>query len=360
MTDVTPTNPQRMCYLPDNFSFPKHGGSIAEIETIFGSPAQEWLDLSTAINPWPYPISSLPDSVWHRLPEVSHLMTTVDVVRSYSQTPKEAGIIAAPGSQAVIQLLPRLIAPTSVAIIGPTYCEHQYCWNMAGHHTVIVHEPKHFDRVITDYKIVIVTNPNNPTGRTIDSDTLLWVTKKMAENNGLLVVDEAFADIDPHSSMAPYAGQEALIIIRSFGKFFGLAGLRLGFAITTQELAKRLRTAFGPWAVSGPALAIAQQAYQDDLWIQNTRTHLRTAAHTLDTLLAQHRLCVIGGTSLFRLIQTPDARALFTKTCYAGIMLRGFEGHPTWLRVGLPPHSDALERLSRAISTVPKDNLSQL
>jgi cobalamin biosynthetic protein CobC len=198
---------------------------------------------------------------------------------------------------------------------------------------------------------VIVTNPNNPDGRQVEPARLLDLGAKLAARGGLLIVDEAFADVTPGLSVAAQAGTPGLCVLRSFGKFFGLAGLRLGFALATGEMVRRLEEHLGPWAVAGPALEIGADAMEDADWITETRIRLANAARDLDALLEGHRLAVVGGTDLFRLARTSHAAALFEHLGRQGILVRSFDAKPDWLRFGLPPDAAAWQRLRAALAS---------
>jgi cobalamin biosynthetic protein CobC len=193
--------------------------------------------------------------------------------------------------------------------------------------------------------LAVVVNPNNPDGRIIGKEELLALSDDLNVRGGLLLVDEAFMDVGPpEASLAGEIDRGNIVLLRSFGKFFGLAGLRLGFALAAPALATKLNASLGPWAVSSPAIAIAEQALADTTWIGVTRTRLASAAKKLDQLLADAAIHVIGGTSLFRLARTPRANALFQHLGANGIIVRHFREHPTWLRFGIPgePHWDRL------------------
>jgi cobalamin biosynthetic protein CobC len=201
--------------------------------------------------------------------------------------------------------------------------------------------------------LVVVVNPNNPDGRIVGRDALLALADTLAP--GLLVVDEAFMDVGPSdASLASEVARPNLVVLRSFGKFFGLAGLRLGFALAPPEIAGRLAAALGPWAVSGPALAIGAAALADAAWIAATRMRLAAASRRLDDLLAVAALEAVGGTALFRLVRTPVADALFEHLGAAGIFVRRFAGEPTWLRFGLPGDEPAWQRLAAALRDAPR------
>ena len=323
---------------------PAHGGSFTQVEHLFPCAQEEWIDLSTGINPWPYPIPQLSETVWRRLPDDRDMQALYTAARLYYQLPKHAHLVASAGSQTLIQVLPSLMKPTSCAIASPTYSEHALCWQRACHrvHTMDITENS---LLKTQCPVVIVTNPNNPTGHRIKKHVLHSIRDRIARQNGLLIVDEAFSDGDPEVSIAKEGGTQGLIILRSFGKFFGLAGLRLGFAITTAKIASKLTQILGPWPISGPAIAIGTQAYQDTTWITQTRKKLSFAAQAFDRFLQHYNINIIGGTSLFRLIHMHKASEFFERCCRRGILLRCFTDHPLWLRIALPQNSSVQQRL---------------
>lgn len=320
----------------------EHGGELDAIADRFRVPRDRWLDLSTGINPNPYPLPELAREYWHRLPDAALDAWLREAAANYYGCPDPAYIVPGPGSQAIIQWLPRLLPTVRVAVISPTYGEHAACWRAAGHR---VTEVGGLDEVPADAGVVILGNPNNPDGRTFDRDRLLGIGDER-----LLVVDEAFADIAPDLSLAAHVGQPNLVVLRSFGKFFGLAGMRLGFALLGEPLATRLRQALGPWTVSGPAAAVGAVALADELWVRAARVRLTSAAGRLDGLLLRNGLQVAGGTSLFRLVEHSRAENLFEQLASAAILVRRFSAHPGWLRFGVPADDSAFERLGETLA----------
>ena len=238
----------------------RHGGDLGAATEKFGTPPDGWLDLSTGINPTPYPVGMLPAAVWQRLPIRDDVTKLDAAARTYYGTPDNTALVAAPGTQAIIQLLPSLRATGTVAIIGPTYGEHGHRWRTAGHD---VTEVATLDAADAD--VIVIVNPNNPDGRTVSPDRLMTVAKQQAARGGWLVVDEAFGDVAPQLSIVPASKEPGLIVMRSFGKFFGLAGLRLGFAIGDPAVIAALADALGPWAVPGPALVLGARAARSSL-----------------------------------------------------------------------------------------------
>ena len=334
--------------LPSRTDGVPHGGNVDWATAVFGEPSQGWLDLSTGINPHAYAFSEIEDRWWHRLPTTSEIRELCRAAAQYYDVPDANCVVAVPGSQAAIQWLPRLRSRTKVAIFSPTYGEHRYVWQSAGHEVADVPT---LDAVEDDVSVLIVTNPNNPDGRLFACDQLDEWRVRLAARGGFLVVDEAFADVVPEASISAMSGREGLIVLRSFGKFFGLAGLRLGFVLAPASIAADLSRSMGPWAVSGPALVIAAEAFADTGWQAEMRQRLASDAVKLDGLLQAAGIETVGGTSLFRLGRVADATWIAETLGRSGILVRRFEERPDWLRFGLPGPDDQWERLARAIAS---------
>jgi cobalamin biosynthetic protein CobC len=319
-----------------------HGGAVDAAARVFGIASDRWLDLSTGINPAPYPLPPIAADRWHRLPDASLEAHARAAASAYYGAPDPDRVVPVPGTQAAIQWLPRLFAPTTVAIVAPTYAEHRRAWAAAGHAVRLVGGID----AVGDTGVVVLVNPNNPDGRT----TAAAAIGDLVDRGATVVVDEAFADTAPDASVARRCERPGLIVLRSFGKFFGLAGLRLGFVITDRDAAKRLAEALGPWAVSGPALAIGAAALADARWIAATRTRLEADARRLDAVLDAAGVPVIGGTTLFRLAEHARAAALFDRLARAGVLVRAFAERPTWLRFGIPAGDAQFDRLAAALA----------
>ncbi|HEV2675804.1 MAG TPA: threonine-phosphate decarboxylase CobD [Aliidongia sp.] len=324
-----------------------HGGALDRAIARFGGRRSDWIDLSTGINPWPYPVPAIPADAWTRLPDAGMLGDLLAAARGFYGAPAAAPLVAAPGSQALIQLLPRLIPPTDVAVLGPTYAEHARCWALAGHRVQAI-GPADLDR--STASVLVLVNPNNPDGTLLAPDRLLVLARRQAGRGGFLVVDEAFAEVAPEASVTPHAGAPGLVVLRSFGKFFGLAGLRLGFAFGPAAMIAALDAAFGPWAVAGPALAIGRKALADHDWATAMRTRLAAAALALDGILSPAGLEPLGGTDLYRLVRVADAGRIADRLGASQILVRRFADRPDRLRFGLPPDAAAEARLRTALS----------
>ena len=326
----------------------EHGGDNVEAERLYGRPREGWLDLSTGINPLPYP-ARLPQAAAHGpLPLRQDLEALCHAAARRYGCPDARLITPAPGTQSLIQWLPRLRPACRVGVLSPTYNEHAHCWRQAGHR---VEEPHSLDGLEETADVVVVVNPNNPDGRRHDPDALLALARALAQRGGWLVVDEAFCDVTPERSLAPAAGEPGLIVLRSFGKFYGLAGLRLGFALGEGETIDTLSECLGPWAVSTPAIAVGATALGDDAWTGATRLSLEDMARRLDGILAEQGLDITGGCSLFRLASSPRSPDLFGHLARQGILVRRYSGNPDWLRFGLPGPESDWRRLETAMGS---------
>lgn len=312
-----------------------HGGDLADAVIRSGQAdmsADNWLDLSTGINPSTYPVPELSADSWTRLPGSEDIATLRAAAVRYYGAPDGAHIVPGPGSQALIQALPTCLPERSVSIVGPTYSGLAAAWSTAGQKAYMRDSLAECDSA----GITVIVNPNNPDGRVIEPDELVAFAEDATASGGWLVVDEAFCDLVPELSIVPRCGAQNLVALRSFGKFFGLAGLRLGVAIATPEFAEHLSRRLGPWAVSGPALQVGTQTLLDTAWQKKQRADLHTAVQRFDTCLAGNGLQVTGGTDLFRLVETARARALFNHLLAHRIYVRQFSDHPHWLRFGIP------------------------
>jgi cobalamin biosynthesis protein CobC len=324
-----------------------HGGDLTAARRRFPDAPEPFIDLSTGINPHSYPLPQMSHEVFARLPEPTALeRLAATAARVYAVSGPDQ-VAPAPGTQILLPSVFALVPVGRAVVLGPTYAEHARVASLVGHRTTEVTE---FDG-LRDADLAILVNPNNPDGRIVSKDALVALADEKRRRGGLLVVDEAFMDVAPaNSSLGPEVGRGHIVVLRSFGKFYGLAGLRLGFALAAPELAARLRATLGPWAVAGPAIAAGQAALSDAAWAVAMRGTLVRDAARLDRMLADAGLEIIGGTSLFRLVRTPAAGALFDRLGRAGILVRSFAAAPAWLRFGLPGNEAAWERLGAALA----------
>jgi cobalamin biosynthesis protein CobC len=320
-----------------------HGGEPPTDATGSGT---DWLDLSTGIAPFAYPFAPPSPDSWRRLPRRQEEQAVLTAAGDYFGKGADGDICFGSGSQSLIQLLPEILPTGMVAVLSPTYCEHALRWARAGHEVI---EITRLSDMPANCRYAVVVNPNSPTGAIHAPRELLSLAAQLADRNGFLIVDEAFCDVRPELSLAGESGRPGLLILRSFGKFFGLAGLRLGFLLGPSETIAAARAHIGPWPVNGPALAIATQAYGDALWIKRQRLELATQALRLRGLLTDHGE-ILGGTDLFVLLQSDHAEALFARLAEAQIYVRKFPEHKAWLRFGLPGDEVSWRRLIAALT----------
>jgi cobalamin biosynthetic protein CobC len=324
-----------------------HGGDLAVARRLVPRAPQPWIDLSTGINPHPYPLPALAPEAWTRLPDGEGLGRLEATAATRYRAPSPAQVIAGAGSQHLIQTLANLLPTRRVAVLGATYAGHARAWRAAGAEVARVDTVSR----LADFDAAIVVNPNNPDGRIVERGALLEVREAMAARGGVLIVDEAFMDFDAcEQSLAPALPARGAVVLRSFGKTYGLAGLRLGFAIAAFDIAAALRAALGPWPVSGPAIAIGCAALADEGWLEAARARLAGDAARLDRLLGEHGWTIVGGAKLFRLAERPDARAAFERLLRHGILTRPFAHAPDRLRLGIPGSEAQWRRLAEALA----------
>lgn len=303
-----------------------HGGGLDTAISEYGGHRGDWLDLSTGINPMPYPIPLTSQVGWTALPDQAAQTRLVEAARQFWSVPDHLDILAAPGASALIARVPALFEGQTVAIPAPTYNEHAAAFRHAGWRVV--------SQGRADAKVLV--HPNNPDGR-------FW---SPAEAKNASIIDESFCDVVPSSS---YLSQiEGPLILKSFGKFWGLAGLRLGFAIGQPAQIAQLTEALGPWPVAGPALEIGATALQDHTWAADTRNRLALDAARLDDLVVQAGAEIVGGTDLFRLYEVGDAGAWQDRLARVHVWSRIFPYSTRWIRLGLPA-PDRWDQLEAAL-----------
>ncbi|MDH6261980.1 cobalamin biosynthetic protein CobC [Bradyrhizobium sp. BR13661] len=318
----------------------EHGGNLDLAQQRFCGRAEDWIDLSTGINRLPYPVGEISAHHWQALPSRSEIEALHQAARHAYRT--NAPIVAMGGAQAAIQLLPQLAPPGRARILTPTYNEYAPVLSAAGWQ---VEEMRELD-ALAGADLSIVVNPNNPDGRRFSPKDLLALLPRV----GHLVIDESFADAASDLSLTSEAGQSGLLILRSFGKFYGLAGLRLGFAIGHADDVTKLAAASGPWPVSGAAIAIGCRALRDEAWAKATSARLARDCVRLDEMAQAQGWRLVGGAPLFRLYETPDALAAQEKLARAQIWSRAFAQSPTWLRLGLPGAEAEWTRLAEVLA----------
>ncbi|NTF08649.1 threonine-phosphate decarboxylase [Agrobacterium rubi] len=328
----------------------RHGGNLGRARQLFPRAPEPWIDLSTGINPHSYPHSPIPASAFARLPEPGAVETLKEIAAAAFGASSAAHIVAAPGTQMLMPLLVQMAVRRGAkrcGVLSPAYAEHANTARMAG---LSVSEVDDFaDLAAFDYAVVI--NPNNPDGRVLERLELLALADAMRKKGGLLVVDEAFIETGYAESIADATTSHHLVVLRSFGKFYGMAGVRLGFAVAHPDIAGDLESRLGPWAVSGPALHIATEALADTDWSAAMRLRLKEDSKRLSDHLGAAGLSIVGGTSLFTLVRDEQAPALFKHLMQNGILTRSFDERPADLRFGLPGEEVEWARLEAALAS---------
>jgi len=331
----------------------KHGGDLRTAAHHYGIALQHWLDLSTGINPcgWSPPIP--PAVVWQRLPEQDD-----GLERAAAEYYGSDRLLPTAGAQAALQALPVLRTQSRVGVLSPGYAEHAHAWRRHGH-TVELLAGEAIEDTVDRLDVVVVSNPNNPTGVRFALTTLLNWRLRLAERGGWLVVDESFIDVTPEYSLANQAGLPGLIVLRSLGKFFGLAGARVGFVLAEAALLQQLREWLGPWTISGPGRWVATLALQDRAWQETMRQSLPQASARLAKLLRRQGLTVSGGAALFQWVQLTESAFYQAALARRGIWVRYFDEPPS-LRFGLPALEASWQRLELALAGVRAERLMRL
>lgn len=322
-----------------------HGGRLRAAAKHYQLPLEDWLDLSTGINPNGWQAEAVPADIWQRLPEEEDEL--IEVACNYYGAPS---LLPVAGSQAAIQTLPQLRNSSRVCILSPSYAEHAHAWRRAGHEVLMV-APHQINDAIPQADVLIFIHPNNPTGTVFPTEQLLDWHAQLADRNGWLIVDEAFMDMTPELSITSYTASPGLIVLRSLGKFFGLAGARVGFVCAHAELLAQLDTILGPWAISTASRWVAIHALQDHAWQKTMRHQLIQDSERLQLLLSHHNLAPDGGCGLFQWMQSPQSTTIHKMLAQQGILTRLFSD-PSSLRFGLPSTAADWSRLNQALTGI--------
>ena len=327
-----------------------HGGRILAAVEKYHIAQEDWLDLSTGLNPTAWPVPDIPSELWQALPE-EHDGLQAAACQYYGCD----ACLPIAGSQAAIQTLPALRSYSKVGVISPTYAEHEYNWRQAGHDVV----PLSVDEVeqeINSLDVLVVINPNNPTGNVISAEQLLDWHQTLSSRGGWLIVDEAFMDVTPEKSLTLLGVKPGLIILRSIGKFFGLAGIRCGFVISDNELLQRLSQKLGPWTLTGVTRFVATQALLDKIWQVETRKNIIESSERLNEMLSHVCLIPSGSTVLFQWVEHSKAKELYEAFAEKGVLIRLFnkQGKMTMpsLRFGLPASEKQWQQFSEALTSL--------
>jgi len=314
---------------------------------LFPGAPEPFVDLSTGINPHPYPIPVLLPHIFAQLPQAGALADLRACACTAYGAPSQSNVVPAAGMQSLVTQIAGAAPQGRTCIVGPTYAEHARALHIAGRDVEMV------DGLapLGEAALGVVVNPNNPDGRVFAREELLAIAERQRRHGGMLVIDEAFMDVAPReNSLAADVEAANLVVLRSFGKAYGLAGLRLSFALAAPDFAARLRASLGPWPLSGPAAVVGARALSDKPWLEETRATLAHAATRLDGILEAAGFTPAGGTPLFRFVQHGDAPDVFERLGRAGLFVRRFAEEPKWLRFGLPATEDEWQRLKAALS----------
>ena len=330
---------------------PAHGGQVQAVMRLFPQAPKPYYDLSTGISPFAYPCTLPPAQALHHLPEQHEEDRLLTVAAQAYGVADPALVVAGAGSQSLIAILPFVIPAQRVCILGPTYSGHEQAWRLRGIPVECVTQPQAL--VLAAHQpgtVCIVCNPNNPDGRIMPAQWLLSVATTCANNSGFLIVDEAFADFE-NQSVAGSLPHPALGVLRSFGKTYGLPGIRLGFLLAAPPLAAQVRATLGSWPVGTLALHVGAQALADSAWRSHAAQQAKQAHTRLVNSLHAAGLKTQGQCSLFTLVRHAKATKLWQHLCQNGLVTRVFSHTPDALRIGLPASAEAWVRLETSLAT---------
>lgn len=332
-----------------------HGGDLFKIQKLYPNATQPWIDLSTGLNPIPYPwelkISQQElSSSAHKLPQKKDLEECITEWTKYLNVSEANEWLLMAGSQAFINITPRLFPGHKCLIVAPSYNEHERVWLCAERDYKLITPDELSSNISNPNTLLIITNPNNPDGYIWGKSNILEIGHTLSKNNGFLIVDEAFADLKPEISLARNKLPKNILLLRSLGKFFGLAGLRLGIARLPEEIKRKTELEIGPWSVNALAVLIAKHALRDSNWISNTRIKLMSDAMKLSDILLKSGFQIIGKTDLFQLVEHRNFKAINKKLNQNGIYVRTFEEGRNIMRLGLPKNEKEFLRLKEILS----------
>ncbi|MDG1737344.1 MAG: threonine-phosphate decarboxylase CobD [Paracoccaceae bacterium] len=317
-----------------------HGGNLDAAIAEFGGHPAAWLDLSTGINPAAYSLPALSDAAWNTLPTKSAQGALIQAAKIAYST--DWACLPTAGAQAGIQMLPRILSAKTARIFTPTYNEHAASMRAAG---LDVEEVETLC-ALEGAELAVVVNPNNPTGDFFEVSDLVELASKV----GCLVIDESFCDPHAENSVLSQSKAANVVVFRSFGKFYGLAGLRLGFVLGSQDIVGKISELSGPWPVSGPAIEVGCAALSDTAWKAETIARLAKDAARMDAMATANGWVVKGGTTLFRLYETDNAVEAQHHLARHHIWSRIFPYSDRWIRLGLPHGEHRWDQLEKALT----------
>ena len=319
----------------------EHGGRLREAARRYDIPLADWLDLSTGIAPWPFSLPAIPEQAWTRLPESDDGLEAAACLYYGAER-----VLPLAGSQAAIQALPRMRRGGRVGVLSPCYAEHAHAWRQAGHLVREIGEAE-VEPYLDSLDVLLVVN-EQPHRAGLRARRAAGLACPPATSRRLAAGRRGVHGLHPQSSLAACSNRPGLIVLRSFGKFFGLAGARLGFALGERPLLQALAEQLGPWTVNGPVRHVAQSALRDRQQQRQQRERLLAASQRLEELLRRHGWPPAGGSALFQRLVDPRCAALHDYLARRGILTRQFE-QPASLRLGLPADEAAWARLDAAL-----------
>ncbi|WP_117235498.1 threonine-phosphate decarboxylase [Vibrio maerlii] len=338
-----------------------HGGKLLEAIGVYGGSKEEWVDVSTGVSPYTYPVTSIPLEAWNRLPEDNDGLE----IAAQSYYNSRITPVAIAGSQAAIMLLPLIVTEHlgrcgTICLPSVGYKEHQHAWQKLRHNNQMwdldFYDDIPSDEQVKRADVILIINPNNPTGYFIDQQTMHRLQQQLHAKGGRLIVDEAFMDCTPEKSILPTFNtqsklDENLIVLRSVGKFFGLAGARVGFVFAVSPILQKLREEIGPWTVTGPARWVVNQALQDGTWQQQTRQQLKTDITRLESLISNAWRCHYTSGNLFVTAYLNNAEITHQTMCKNQVLARLCDENNA-IRFGLPKQDWQWDRLEQVLKYV--------
>ena len=322
-----------------------HGGRLSAASVEYNIPLERWLDLSTGINLSGWPVPPIPADCWLRLPEDEDDLEAA--ARDYYGAPQ---LLPVAGSQAAIQALPQLRPTARVTVLSPGYAEHAAAWKNAGHQVTLV-EALQIEAALPDTDVLVLIHPCNPSGQRFAPAQLLLWHQQLSARGGCLVIDEAFMDVTPEHSICAHSHLPGLVVLRSLGKFFGMAGARVGFVCAEPQLLSQLQELLGPWTINAPARWATSAALRDTAWQEQTRARLLQDEARMVQLLTEHGLAPTGGSALFQWYCSEQAQALHRALAQQAVFTRLFTT-PAALRFGLPASEAQWMQLEKALAAV--------
>lgn len=332
-----------------------HGGDLSSVKEKYSDARYPWIDLSTGINPRAYPWEKKIDltalaGYAAKLPQSSDVKKCTSIWLKYLNVKDRNNWLLTAGSQAIINILPSIFPDHKGIILKPNYNEYERTWCRHLREYTTITRDKFDVNLLANNSVVMITNPNNPDAHLWQLEQIIHIANELAEKNGFLVLDEAYTDLCTDISLTTCSIPDNVLLLRSLGKFFGLAGLRIGLTKLPSKLYAKTADDMGPWTVSSISMAIAQMALSDTEWISNTLKSLKLNMEKLESILLEHDFKIIGNTDLYCLVQHEQSSMVVDKLNRSGIYVRTFSDNPSLIRFGLPKNDIEYKRLQEALT----------